>query len=1249
MHVTRVKEVNLPTRGFSLLAARTPPAHVYFLFHRAMSASKTALLTKKRAATPITNEGTKVACRRSTSGHEDSEASSDDEQDSNGERTMLGHLSKKEWQTLHERYDGADDWSIAGVHTNHEYNHDYKDGLCHNSFNIDQDGLCDLFDARSMSCSWHRSQLRLFNADLAPAVVLSDEMVGRLGIGKNPYQGDRREFPGEALTVGVPLDDAEEFLKTLVHAHFLSAEEAGELVAAILAQKGATVGDHAGFHRLPEFDEYPADVAVFALYEANVLWPTDAAGQVHRWLHAEGLFSMRMVADMSEHWQEHWRPVHVRNADGSQVADGCFGYSWQCTVVSRKNTHVVIKPPFLRTMADPIGSFLVELPIRRTTAGRAVKVPADWTVQWSTPIGGPCDRVVSTGLRAAVARTKGMAPAHLATRRNLLLTDMGGKIISFDKVVDVAAVTDESLNNPQLVRFLLENPMLFSSTLTALEPQTPGSALSARVTVAIRPLAFAAVDLAPRAAHVEDLFTALQSTLSGPFLDSRYGLPIDVACASSNTSGEMANRIMDAVECHSERHTAEAEEPAELRTKLEPFQLRTLAWMREREQRQPAGIVRIRTTTDTDDFYFAHDHFHRRHPPRAGFLLQEMGLGKSVETLALVQSTLTAQRAKGGAGTLVICPSTLLGNWMSECSKLLPSSTSVLLLDTAARKKIDAEKLRAYDLVVASYATCKGAPVVDLPWYRLVLDESQEVKKLDGASTLAVAAICSKRRWALSGTPMPTSYHDLNGQFQALQIVPYHKYKLFNSRLSPMKNGIWCGFKRIEADATPQPLLRLLSVLAIRHCKRSQVGEVNVQLPQLIIEERRIEPRAEELTAYQELSELVVERLQAHYREVGNIARVSLAKIQSLLMKLRLACSHPSIARIDVDALALSEEDAALLKQIGMVTPEALTSEARQHGPQMVEYIEQLLAPFKVGESSAADTDQLRGTTEYSCPICFDEVCRPVLTACDRPHMYCLGCINGVFQRSAQMCKCPMCRAEVHKRQLRSLIVPPRPASRDSAGGTEAGAEGAKLEALITILKTDVTQHPKTVIFTHFAAAQSLICQRLKAEDIAFAQIAVGSSQRQRMKALSSFTSDPAVSIFVLSVKVASVGLTLTCASRLVLYEPGLNLAAEQQAIGRVYRFGQQRPVRIVKLALLQTVEIPILELNKGAAERIEAQNEQWQPPADWAADLSEEWLNAIRTLREKSMRSNERRGEQKTLDAKQLLSILGLSVDQLQ
>ena len=62
--------------------------------------------------------------------------------------------------------------------------------------------------------------------------------------------------------------------------------------------------------------------------------------------------------------------------------------------------------------------------------------------------------------------------------------------------------------------------------------------------------------------------------------------------------------------------------------------------------------------------------------------------------------------------------------------------------------------------------------------------------------------------------------------------------------------------------------------------------------------------------------------------------------------------------------------------------------------------------------------------------------------------------------------------------------------------------------------------------------------------------------------------------------KSASVGLTLTTASRVVLMEPGLNLATERQAIGRIHRFGQQRPVHVVRLLLCGTVDEKIVAMH---------------------------------------------------------------------
>jgi hypothetical protein len=69
------------------------------------------------------------------------------------------------------------------------------------------------------------------------------------------------------------------------------------------------------------------------------------------------------------------------------------------------------------------------------------------------------------------------------------------------------------------------------------------------------------------------------------------------------------------------------------------------------------------------------------------------------------------------------------------------------------------------------------------------------------------------------------------------------------------------------------------------------------------------------------------------------------------------------------------------------------------------------------------------------------------------------------------------------------------------------------------------------------------------------------------------FAEDPAVKVFLLSLKAGAAGLTLTAANRVVLLEPALDPAVEQQAVARVHRIGQTRPVTITRLIVEDTVE----------------------------------------------------------------------------
>jgi hypothetical protein len=61
------------------------------------------------------------------------------------------------------------------------------------------------------------------------------------------------------------------------------------------------------------------------------------------------------------------------------------------------------------------------------------------------------------------------------------------------------------------------------------------------------------------------------------------------------------------------------------------------------------------------------------------------------------------------------------------------------------------------------------------------------------------------------------------------------------------------------------------------------------------------------------------------------------------------------------------------------------------------------------------------------------------------------------------------------------------------------------------------------------------------------------------------FQQDPPTTVFLLSVRSGAVGINLTAANYVFLLEPCINPALEEQAIGRAWRMGQQRPVTVKK------------------------------------------------------------------------------------
>jgi len=157
--------------------------------------------------------------------------------------------------------------------------------------------------------------------------------------------------------------------------------------------------------------------------------------------------------------------------------------------------------------------------------------------------------------------------------------------------------------------------------------------------------------------------------------------------------------------------------------------------------------------------------------------------------------------------------------------------------------------------------------------------------------------------------------------------------------------------------------------------------------------------------------------------------------------------------------------------------------------------------------------------------------------------------------------------------KLRQICCDPRLLSIEAARGVR---DSAKLELLMDMLPEMLEEGRRVLLFSQFTTMLSLIEAELKARGIGYASLT--GRTRDRDKALEPFRRG-AVDVMLVSLKAGGVGLNLTEADTVILYDPWWNPAVEAQAADRAHRIGQTRAVFVYKLVTEATVEERILAL----------------------------------------------------------------------
>ncbi len=138
--------------------------------------------------------------------------------------------------------------------------------------------------------------------------------------------------------------------------------------------------------------------------------------------------------------------------------------------------------------------------------------------------------------------------------------------------------------------------------------------------------------------------------------------------------------------------------------------------------------------------------------------------------------------------------------------------------------------------------------------------------------------------------------------------------------------------------------------------------------------------------------------------------------------------------------------------------------------------------------------------------------------------------------------------------------------------------ESAKLELLMDLLPEQLEEGRRILLFSQFTAMLGLIETELADRGIPYTKLT--GQTRKRDEVIDAFRSG-AVNLFLISLKAGGVGLNLTEADTVILYDPWWNPAVEAQAADRAHRIGQDKPVFVYKLVTEQTVEERILAMQE--------------------------------------------------------------------
>lgn len=262
-------------------------------------------------------------------------------------------------------------------------------------------------------------------------------------------------------------------------------------------------------------------------------------------------------------------------------------------------------------------------------------------------------------------------------------------------------------------------------------------------------------------------------------------------------------------------------------------------------------------------------------------LADDMGLGKTIQLIAYLLHVKNEKLSDKPA--LIICPTSVLGNWQRELERFAPSLNVVLHYGTNRAKEESFEaSIKDADVVLTSY----GLSHLDfdefstIEWSTIALDEAQNIKNAETKQSRAIRKLKGEHHIALTGTPMENRLAELWAIFDFIN----HGYL---GTFGQFQKNYIAPIEKDNSEAKIRELQQLIKPFLLRRTKKDP--EVELNLPDKLEQKEYCALTAEQAALYEDLVQDTFSKIET----LSMFARKGL--ILQMLNRLKQLCNHPAL------------------------------------------------------------------------------------------------------------------------------------------------------------------------------------------------------------------------------------------------------------------------------------------------------------------------------------------------------------------